>query len=364
MARTHSSFSAQRGAVVVLVLVTLLLASFLLMAFIRRSGTELLADARAAERRQLRGEAYSALESAIAMLAAQRDIDGALFKPDENWPEMLAATGYTPVKGLEVKVAFVDESGKISLPTADAVTLQTALETAGVDQGAAEKTANALLAWMRKGDTNDSADPDSPDYSRNDPAYGPARRAIVSWTEFGAMEMDRHIFYDEDGRPTEALRRFMQDFSLHAFQHSNLNTASSTVLATLGLGTDAVSSLESYRSQPKRSGQSTYFRSLTEASTVLGPAANPDHFSTAIEILRINITVRHGALAQRLTAVIAPPNAGNRSRLPAQSNQTPGNQSQSTQSAGTGGKVLNYPFSIVEIHEDIEAPEIAAAPTP
>jgi len=119
--------SAQRGAVIVLVLVTLLLASFLLMAFIRRSGTELLADARAAERRQLRGEAYSALESAIAMLAAQRDIDGSLFQPEDSWVEMLATTGYEPAKGLQVEIAFVDESGKISLPTADAVTLQTAL---------------------------------------------------------------------------------------------------------------------------------------------------------------------------------------------------------------------------------------------
>ncbi len=357
-----------RGAVIVLVLVTLLLASFLLMAFVRRSGTELLADARAAERRQLRGEAYSALEATIAMLAAERDADGALHSPEDGWADLLAATGYVPAAGRQVDVSFVDESGKISLPMADAVTLQTALETAGLDQGAAEKTANALLAWTRKGDANDAADADSPDYTRNDPPYGPAHRAIVSWAEFGAIEMDRHIFYDEDGRPTDVLRAFMRDFSLHSFHHSNVNTASSTVLATLGLSADAISALENYRTQPKRSDQTSVFRSLSDAAPVLGPSASPDHLSATVEVLRINLTVRQGALVQRLTAVIAPPNASSRVQAPAAPTApaNPGTTPAPAANANGGGsgKVLNYPFAIVEIHEDIEAPEIPVAPTP
>jgi hypothetical protein len=177
------------------------------------------------------------------------------------------------------------------------------------------------------------------------------------------MEMDRHIFYDEDGRPTEALRAFMRDFSLHSFQHSNLNTASPTVLATLGLGNEAVTALENHRTQPKRPGQNSYFHSLNEASTVLGPAAAPDRFSAAIEVLRINVTVRHGALVQRLTAVIAPPRANNRVQGPTPANQPSQTESQSSSTANSG-KVLNYPFSIVEIHEDIEAPDTAPVPSP
>ncbi|HET7535672.1 MAG TPA: hypothetical protein VFJ90_04410, partial [Candidatus Didemnitutus sp.] len=307
-----ASRRATRGTVAVLVLVTVALASFLLMAFIRRSGTELLADARAAERRQLRSEAYSALEATIAMLAAQREADGALHSPEEGWADLVSATGYVPKTGLQVEIGFSDESGKISLPQADAVTLETALENAGLDQGAAEKMSNAMLAWSRKGQPGDSTDTDSPDYTRNDPPYGPAHRPILSWSELGAIEMDRRIFYDEDGRATDVLRTFMRDFSLQSFQHSNLNTASATVLATLGLGTGPIDALENYRTQPKRSDQPSFFRSMAEAATVVGSAASLDHFSTSVEMLRINITVHRGAIVQRLTAVIAPPGASNR----------------------------------------------------
>jgi hypothetical protein len=362
---------SSRGTVAILVLVTIALASFLLMAFIRRSGTELLADARAAERRQLRSEAYSALEATIAMLAAEREADGGLHSPEEGWSDLLAATGYVPTGGRQVEVSFEDESGKISLPRADAVTLQTALENDGLDQGAAEKMTNSILAWMRKADAGNTSttDSDAPDYSRNDPAYGPAHRQILAWSEFGAVEMDRHIFYDEDGRPTEVMRALMRDFSLHSFQHSNLNTASSTVLATLGLGTGAISALENYRAQPKRSDQPSVFRSMVDASTVLGSAAPADHFSTTVEVLRITVTVHHGGIVQRLTAVVAPPGASNRRAAPtdpsATPNTTPSAQpgADPSQSGASSGKVLNYPFAVVEIHEDIEAPESSGTPS-
>jgi len=47
-----------RGSVIVLVLVTVLLAAFLLTRFVARAGTELLADARAGDRARLLREAY------------------------------------------------------------------------------------------------------------------------------------------------------------------------------------------------------------------------------------------------------------------------------------------------------------------
>ena len=205
----------ERGAVIVLVLVTLLLAAFLLAAFIRRTGTELLADARAVEHRQLRAEAYSALESALAVVAAEKMAENALHSPDENWRRLLAESGYLPAAGHEVEVVFEDESSRISLPQADAVTLQTALEAAGESPTEAERMTNALLAWMREGNDDEGRDLDAPDYESNDPSYKPAHRALRSWEELAAVEMNRHVFFDDAGRATEVLQVFRRDFSLY-----------------------------------------------------------------------------------------------------------------------------------------------------
>lgn len=346
---------SERGAVIVLVLVTLLLAAFLLAAFIRRTGTELLADARAAERRELRAEAYSALESMLAVLAAQQAAEGSLHAPDENWSRALTETGYAPAAGREVEMIFEDESGRISLPRADAVTLQTALEAAGQSQADAERMANALLAWMREGDANEARDLDAPDYESNDPAYKPAHGALRSWQELGAVEMDRHVFFDEAGRPTEVLKAFKRDFSLYAFAKTNLNTAGSGVLVTLGLNPSEADALERHRARVRRPDEEGYFRSMTDAATVLGSAASPDKFGTEIGALRINVTVRQGGVVFRLTTVVTLTTGAGATvlaRPSAPTTPTPEGAAQPTER-----KRLDYPFTVLEIREDIEAPE-------
>ena len=77
---------------------------------------------------------------------------------------------------------------------------------------------------------------DLTDYAGEDPAYRPARRALRSWGELAAVQLDRPVFFAADGSPTAAYRVFRDDFSLHAFNLPNLNTAPPSVLLTLGLG--------------------------------------------------------------------------------------------------------------------------------
>jgi len=333
--------------VIVLVLVTLLLAAFLLTAFIRRTGTELLADARAAERRQLRAEAYSALETVLAVVAAQQKADGALHGPDEAWVEAMAAAGYEPQNGREIEVSFEDESAKIPLGNTDQTTLQTALGEAGLNAGDAERMALTLMAWMQAGDDAAALDADAPDYTANDPAYRPARRTPRSWGELTAAEFDREVFFDADGVATQVLQRFQQDFSLHAFALTNVNTAPASVLVALGLGTGEIGALENHRRQERRENDLGYFRSLTEATTVMGPSVSPERFSTNLEALRVNLTVRQGAIAFRLTVVVAAPGTGEAAVEPRTEGAPP----------PTERKRLDYPFAVLEIGEDQPLPE-------
>jgi hypothetical protein len=92
-----------------------------------------------------------------------------------------------------------------------------------------------LMAWMQAGDDAAALDADAPDYTANDPAYRPARRTPRSWGELTAAEFDREVFFDADGVATQVLQRFQQDFSLHAFALTNVNTAPASVLVALGL---------------------------------------------------------------------------------------------------------------------------------
>lgn len=350
----------QRGAVVVMVLVLLMLAAFLLAAFIRRTGTELLADARASQLREMRAEAYSALETTLAVLADFRTANQALRSPAEGWSDPLADTGYVPGGGRVVEVAFEDESAKLSLPGASEVELQTMLEFAGVERNEAERLAGTMHAWMHEAAKDAAIDLDAPDYTRAEPAYKPAYRALRSWGELAAVEMDREIFFDETGRPTEVLAAFAREVSLQSFQKVNLNSAQAGVLTTLGLGEGEVQALENYRAQPKPAGETGVFRSLTEAGTVLGAAVGGDKFGTACEVLRIIVTVRQGSIPFRLEAVIA--TSGSRA--------TTGPRSEQDQTAGAATtaplperKVLNYPFTVLEIQENAEPIAPPASPS-
>lgn len=342
--------AGQRGAVIVLVLVTILLAAFLLTTFIRRSGTELLADARAANLRSLRAEAYSALETTLAVLADHRAVDGALRSPAEGWEEPLADTGYTPQAGREVEVSFEDESAKLSLPNASETEIQTLLEFAGAERNAAERLSRTLHAWVHEAPKDAATDPDLPDYERADPAYQPAHRALRSWGELAAVELDQHVFFDEDGRPTPVFEAFRQEVSLLSFRHVNLNGARAGVLTALGLGSGEVQSLEDYRARPKPRGETGVFRSLTEAGTVMGASISGDRYGTNIEALRVNVAVRQGQVVYRLSAVVS---AG------ATTSATP--RAQEPVKPGTvetappaERKALNYPFTVLEIRENSE----------
>lgn len=347
-----------RGAVAVLVLVTILLASFLLTAFIRRSGTELLADARAREQRVLRAEAYSALETVLAVLADFRAAEGALRSPDEGWADPLADAAFEPARGLEVTVAFTDESAKLSLPTATVEELEALLEVAGVERNEAGRTARVLHAWMREAPEDAAPDLDAPDYTRAEPAYRAARRPLRSWDELAAVELDRRVFFDEDGAPTAVVTALEQSASLHEFARVNLNSAAPGTLAALGFGPTEIRALEDHRSRPRSGGESGVFRSAAEAGTVVGPAAAGERLGAAIEMLRIGVTVRQGALAFRLDAVVAtaPGFRPRPTRLePAEA--APAGAPPPAPAAER--KELDYPFAVVEIRE---APEPLSAP--
>lgn len=388
MRRPDQSLPPRRGSVLVIVMVTLLFAALALVAFMERAGVDLIVDQRDVLARRLRQEAYSALEVTLAVLSEFREAGQGLRSPAEGWGDPLAFAGYVPGEGREVQVAFEDESGKISLPRADATVLTQLFRSWEMPEPDAKALTDALLGWTRKNHTYLTTVIE--DYEQMAIPYESPGRSLRSFQELAAVVKFRELFYDKEGRPNELWQRFAGAVSLFDFQRPNINGARPDTLAAVGLfDPNQRRSIEEYlrgtgRFQTQGPG---FFQDAAEAQRIaLGTGGATGGFGASIAALRIRITVLDGKTSYRLTAVVAPPGGATavtttatsqkvRSRGPA--GRQPGGppasvpaasaSSQSRASTGQGqapaARDLRYPFTLLEIREnDVTSPVAESAP--
>ena len=351
----------RRGSVIVLVLLTVFLAAFLLAKFVQRAGTEMLADARAADQARLRREAYSALEVTLAVLADFRANDGGLRSPAQGWDDPLDYAGYQPEGGRTVQVEYEDESGKLSLPGANAAALQNLLQQIGLARAEAELTTDALLGWTLPEHLAASPETDPHNYERRALPHGPALRPLRTFAELASIEYARDFFFDPNGEPTEIFRAFRASVSLYSFSKINLNTASPAALAAAGIDANQSEAMRAHTARQAATGGTPFFNSVNEATPLLGANAPLNQLGVEVSALRIKITVRDGVATYRLEAVIAPPGGATLAPAPkplASDEKTPSATAPApatTPTANTNTKKLDYPFKVLEIVEDAAA---------
>ncbi len=371
--RLRADVASKRGSVLVIVMVTLLFATFALLAFMEKASVDLLVDQREALTRRLRMEAYSALETTLAVLEDFREAGGGLRSPAEGWGDPLGFVGYEPYEGRTVEVTFEDESGKISLPRANTQVLINLFKNWEIPENDAEALADALQGWMKRDHVYASAV--VPTYDQGTIPFEAPGRSLRSFHELAAIEKVRDFFYDADGRPNDYWRRFADSVSLLQFQRPNLNGARPDTLAALGqFDASQQRNLAEYLT-----GAGAYsnrgpgfFRTPTEAQQVAGPTGDSAAFNTTISALRILITVRDGRTEFRMAAVIAPPNGATTVQTTATSTRTAASsksaqqqtQPKATQTAPNpnnakkqAGGNLRYPYTLLEIRENDEIPQ-------
>ena len=374
----------EAGSVILLVLMTLLLTAFALTKYLEKTAVDLLADAREVRAERLRVEAYSALETTLAVLQEFRTVDGGLYSPTEGWGTPLDFAGYAPPEGLVVEAAIEDESGKIPLPHADFQTLRDLFLLFDLKQSDAERLADALLVWMQQGyEPVDSFSARATDYERAALPHDPPARSLHSFAELASIQFARDLFYDDQGRPNDLWRRFADSVSLYDFTQPNLNGARDTTLAALGrydapsvkMITDYLAGLGSYSRQGP-----AFFHTSQDVAGLVGQAAMSSRLGTQVRCLRITVTVREGSTSFRVSAVVAPPGGAglppadaptattnsstttnqNPSGTNASGSSPPATTATSTTSSQTQPS-LNYPFTLLEIREN---DEIVGAATP
>ncbi len=366
----------------VIVLVTLLFTTLALLLFIEKASTDLIVHVRDSDRIRLRQEAYSALETTLAVLVDFREVIGGLHSPAEGWAEPLEWGDYEPEEGREVKVTFVDESGRIPFSSLDFQMWVVLFESWGVREFDAEKWADALMGWSQEEYVASTFDaPRLEDYERDPLGFAPPGRAPHSWEELRAIDLIRDEFFDETGRPNEYYQRMQESVTLLKYSTPNINAASNGALAALGrydenqqeLLRDYLGGGGVYRSQGPG-----YFTDAGEVATVLGDQAVIEGFGTEIQALRITVEVTQGAASYVLSVVIAPPGgAAPNATEPIPERESLNGQAETESAtrnpiiaaaamaiAGPGGEddlpdSIEYPFTLLSIQEMDAADHIA-----
>lgn len=376
MNRTSTQFirKARRGSVLIIVLVSLVFASAALVLFIEKAETDLLVPIREADAARLRLEAYSALETTLAVLEDFRIVGDGLHSPAEGWTDPLGFAGYEPAEGRTVEVAFEDESAKLPLPSVKPEVLVALLKYWQVPQTDAERLADSLLTWIQKDHTPTAMGaPTLQDYEALPLPFAPPGRSLRSFAELSAIEGVRQAFFDEvTGQPNELYQRFVATFSLYDFESPNFNGNRLEPL----IAQETFDEQQQQRVTEYLTGSGTYqtqgpgfFKNTRSIAAVAGGQPSRLEYGFTVQALRIIVTVRQGQSSFRLSAVVAPEggakvvpasnataatDASNSATTPAATTAAaPASASSSTSATAVPEATdLKYPFTFLEIREN------------
>ena len=383
--RPNHSLSAAplRSSVIVMVMITLLFAVAALTAFIEKAGNDLLVEVRQSDARHLRREAFSALEVTLAVLEDFREADTGLHSAAEGWGDPLTWAAWTPSEGRTVDVSFQDESGKIPLSHADLTTLTNLFVSWQIQPADAEKLADAIEGWMKSGYVYTTAL--TPDYQDAQVPYAEPGRPLRAFSELAAIDGAKEFFFDENGLPNGNYWRFVNDVSVFNYPQPNANGANPDVLAAVGQYTesqqqhlsDYVAGTGQYAQQGKQ-----WFQDTTSLAAVAGLGGNANQFGTTITALRINITVHEGRSIYHLSAVVAPQGGATTNQTAATNpvaaasttsaattasvtnTAQPSSTATAASTAAAAAQSINYPFTLLQMVEDDEIPQLPPAPPP
>jgi general secretion pathway protein K len=379
----------RRGSVIVVVLVTLLLASLMLMKFMENSAVELVLATRQADKERLRTDAYAALETALAVMAEIKAVDSKLYAPAQGWGDPYGYAGESPREGVTAEFAFTDESGKISLPRLSFEEMIELVQALGLGENDARRFADGLYTWMRPDHTPQEMEAEASRYERERIPHEPPRRSLRSWEELRAVRVARDYVYDEDGGLTPFGAALRENLSLYDYDGSNVNALAPALGTARGWDPMQTSSLASYKAGKagRKAGAPPWFRDVGDVTSVLGANADVEGLGAEAKLVRVEVTVREGAASMRISALVGvdksvslpaiaegagatptppkEPNAGEPpAEPPGQTPNPPGRRGKRAETSGGGAaseEKLDYPFSILEVVETAGPAPVAPA---
>jgi type II secretory pathway component PulK len=353
--------SRREGSVLLLILVMIVVVSFALIEFTEQGLSEIAGEGYYVERSNLRTEAYSALETTLAVIADVIAIDGSLQAPLQGWDDPLAYAGVRLTEGVTASILYTDESAKLPLNSLDEGTLYLLFTEMEFDVEDSLKLTNALLDWIDEDDATRIDGAELDEYGLEEMPFAASNRPIRRLEELSIVDGFRSLFFTEEGHPNEFYSKFSESVSPYGNMSINVNRASELALTSLGgLSELQIEAIVDYRSGMDGivgTEDDRYFASQEELLEVIVEMPEGNALSVTSKVISIEIQVTEGNADFSLRAVISLDGSGSFE----DSSQTTQKDSTSPSQTTPSGQ-SNYPFVFLELTENVAINETIASP--
>jgi type II secretory pathway component PulK len=353
--------SRREGSVLLLILVMIVVVSFALIEFTEQGLSEIAGEGYYVERSNLRTEAYSALETTLAVIADVIAIDGSLQAPLQGWDDPLAYAGVRLTEGVTASILYTDESAKLPLNSLDEGTLYLLFTEMEFDVEDSLKLTNALLDWIDEDDATRIDGAELDEYGLEEMPFAASNRPIRRLEELSIVDGFRSLFFTEEGHPNEFYSQFSESVSPYGNMSINVNRASELALTSLGgLSELQIEAIVDYRSGMDGivgTEDDRYFASQEELLEVIVEMPEGNALSVTSKVISIEIQVTEGNADFSLRAVISLDGSGSFE----DSSQTTQKDSTSPSQTTPSGQ-SNYPFVFLELTENVAINETIASP--
>jgi general secretion pathway protein K len=266
----HGNKKKREGAVLLMVLGMVLIASWIVVQIIGRVGDEIELRGVEDQNDAIRASAFQSLEIVMGVLEEIRLLDGALYSPAQGWGDPLGYAGFPRQAtnsgsianldeygdeevdeqaatvqaldeiatfsfppGIQVVVDIEDESGRLPLNATSKERWKMLFEEMEIQSSDAELLADTLLDWIDPDDEPRLNGAEAGTYQRRDPPYLPANGPIDDLHDLRLIEGFDRLFFDQHGLPNDRFRLFRECVTEVAGGSVNYNTVHPLVLAVL-----------------------------------------------------------------------------------------------------------------------------------
>lgn len=320
-----------------MVLVLIVVVSYMLVRFIERAQVEVRGEGYYVQRADLRLQAWSMMEVAVAVLADVKAIENALYSPAQGWSDPIGYAEIAPPAGLEVRYEFIDESAKLNINAMDEDLLVLLFEELGFDLHDRQELASVLLDWIDEDDEPRLGGAEAREYSTADLAMHPVNGPLRTLEELKSLIGYREQFFDENGIPNARFRQLERVATVRQANRLNVNAADPIALrAFAGMSDLQIQALNEFIAGldgQRGTEDDQYFASSEELSVVVGDLLEGAILDNQITVLTIKVTVADGQSAFTLSGTID-------------------TQSQASGGGGENAANLQYPFLFLEIKEE------------
>lgn len=164
----------------------------------------------------------SAIEAAMAVLAAFEDVAGGFRSPEEGWRDPVELLEGWPEALSGVEVSVTDESGRPGLTALTESQLKSVLEELGLSRGEAAELGDLLLDWIDEDSDERFGGRENTALSRDTEPWV-ANRLPKSWDEVWAIPEWGEAVFDGDGNLMDWAALFSASFSLEHEGAANIN---------------------------------------------------------------------------------------------------------------------------------------------